>query len=160
MSRYIEQAIDALYTQINADLPGKLTDVETDSSLAAGALPAPVAILKYQAPADMRTPLVQIYDLGLSPHDEDGQRHGVYDVPCRVTLAVGSDADIAAGEVKARRYVDALMRSVVNDSTLGGSAVQCLFTGAQASLELNESTPTRHVYDFDFDVTVQSTVGG
>lgn len=160
MSRYIEQAVDALYSQINDDLPGKLDDVESDSGLSAGDLPNPVAVLKYQAPGDMRTPLVQVFDLGMSPYGEDGQRHGVYTVPCRVTLAVGSDANVAAGEVKTRRYVDALMRSVLGDETLGGSALQCWFTGAQASIELNESTPTRHVYDFDFEVTVQSVAGG
>jgi hypothetical protein len=164
VSRYVEQAVDALYGAINTRLAGKLDDVETDSGLSAGSLPDPVAVLKYQSTNDHRTPLVQVYEIGFSPHEADGQRHGLYDVSCRVDLIVGSDADQSAGEVKTRRYVDALMRSVLEDAsdnadyTLGGLALHVLFTGARASLEMHGETPTRHVYEFEFDVTVSSEV--
>ena len=164
MSRYVEQAVDALYTAINTRIAGKLDDVESDSGLSAGALPDPAAVLKHQSTNDHRTPLIQVYEVGFGPHEVDGQRHGLYDVSCRVDLVVGSDADASAGEVKTRRYVDALMRAVLEDAsdgadyTLGGLALHVLFIGARASLEMHDETPTRHVYEFDFDVTVSSEV--
>ena len=125
MSRYVEQAVDALYTQINADIAGKLADVESDSSLSAGDLPAPT-VVKYEATGLNTSPLIQIFEQGFSPDNENGGiRSGVYAVPCKVIFTLRADADLSAAEVKVRRYVDAIIRSVVNDTTLGGDAVGC-----------------------------------
>lgn len=160
MSRYVRQGVAALHSQISAQLGDKLDDIESEDELEAGALPDPVDILDFHAPADTRSPLVQVYGIGFQPHGEDGQRHGLYDVACRVELALAFDADVSAGEEKTLRYTDALMRSVLHDAVLGGSAIQCMFTGAQAAMELDDATPTRNIWSFDFDVTVQSEAGG
>src|SRR3990167_2055539 len=160
MSRYVEQAVDALYTQVNADIAAKLTDVESDSGLSAGELPAPT-VVKYEATNLNTSPLIQIFEQGFSPIDESGGiRSGAYAVPCKLVFTLRADADLSAAEVQVRRYVDAIMRSVVNDTTLGGSAVGCEFLGANAHVAIGDESTTRHGYEFDFDVYVQSATGG
>ena len=155
MSRYVEQAVDALYAQINGSIASKCTAVETASSLSAGDLPAPT-VIKYEAENDNRSPLIQIFEDGF----EGDQRNGVYYVPCRVVFTLKSDADLSAAEVKVRRYIDAIMRSVLADPTLGGLAPQCVFTGASAHMTVGDESTTRHGYELAWTVTVESDIGG
>lgn len=160
MSRYINQALDPLHSQIETRIAAKLDDVETDESLTAGTLTDVMDVLKFEAPNDPRAPLISVFDIGNRPYREDGQRHGLYEVMCRVRTQVANDGDAEAGEVKARRYSDAAKRAILHDPTLSGSVLQVLITGEAPSLELNDQTPTFNFYDLDCEVLVQSTAGG
>lgn len=159
-ARYINQALDNLHSQIETRIAAKLDAVETDEGLSAGTLRDVVDVLKFEAPGDQRTPLIQVFDIGNRPYREDGQRHGLYEVVCRVRTQVGNDGDAEAGEVKARRYSDAVKRAILHDATLSGAVLQVLITGEAPSQELNDVTPTFNFYDLDCEVLVQSTAGG
>jgi len=154
-ARYVEQAVDALYAQINTNIASKCTTIETERSLTAGDLPAPT-VIKYEASKLNTVPLVQIFEDGF----EGDQRNGLYFVNCRTVLTVKSDADLAAGELKTRRYVDALMRAVLADPTLGGLSPQCVFNSASAHVPVGDESDTRFGYEFSWTVAVQSTIGG
>lgn len=160
MSRYIEQALDPLHSQIETRIAAKLDDVESDESLTAGSLENPLDVLKFEAPQDLRSPLIQVFDIGARPYGADGQRHGLYEVACRVRAQVANDGDAEAGEEKARRYSDAVKRSILHDATLGGAVLQVVITGEAPSAQLNDTTSTFNFYDIDCDVLVQSITGG
>lgn len=152
MSRRVEKAVNALHTVYSSGLAAQLRAVETESGMAVGSLKDPVKIVKYRAPLDNTSPLLQIYEEGFNFYD---QRHDLVTVDCSIVLSWNGSTDLLANEVFMRRYVDAIMRVIFADYTLGGQAVQAVVTqGEAAKIEGDQST-TRHLYGIGVDVTVQ-----
>lgn len=156
MSSYVEQAVDALVAAYEANLPAELALVESESVIDAGSLPQPKEYLSHMAEDDNRSPLIQIYDdPGL---EVENQRNKLWTVPVTVVLAWSSDADIAAAAVFVRRYVTALMRSVLRDETLGGAATSTSFVGGESAKLEGDRSSTRHLYGLGWAVSVHSVL--
>ena len=155
MSAYAEKAVDALHSAYSTNLPTELATVETEAGLSAGDLTEPIEYLKHRAPLDNRSPLVQIYDDGLEAVEE---RNGIWIVPCTVVISYYGTPDLAANEQFVRRYLTALMRTVLRDVTLAGEAHLCEFVGAEAArLEGDQSQP-RYLYGLGWEPHIHSTL--
>ena len=155
MSRYETAAVDALHTQVSAQLATQLAAVETDEGIAAGSLTQPISILKNRAPNDNISPLMRIYSDGAGTFD---QRNHLYVVDCIIDLGYKfpTGTDLAALELFMRRYLDAMRRCVLADQTLGGAACQALIEEASDDSGDGDTSETRRVATLAVIVTVHS----
>ena len=166
MARYSSTAVNALHSTISAGLSAILTTVETENSLTAGVLTAPVVYLKREAPFEQRYPRVEIFETGLEPNGESGgQRNGVYDVACRVLFFFKSDADLDTAVLYFRHYVEALIRVVLATPALGGitsgnGVISAHLMRVQLDAEAENESTTVHGAAMDWLVFVQNTIGG
>jgi len=160
VARYSSTAINALYTALNSGIAAKLTTVETENSLAAGALPSPIAVLKRYAPYEQRYPRIEIFEENADPDGgSGGQRCGQWRIGCKAVFTYKSDADLDTHEVRFRLYVEALIRVLLGDDTLGGLVISTIVQRVEFRQENTEST-TVHQAAIDLLVLVQSTTGG
>ena len=155
MSAYAELAVDSLRDFYAANLQAQLTLVETAAGLSAGDLPPPSAYLDYPRPRDNRT-LLQIYETGLTPRD---QRNGTWFVECVVAFTYNSmGADLSDAYVKLRRYLTAILWTVLKNPTLGGAVIGCNLIRSDPIQEVGDKSMTRHHYVSHWNVLVSSEV--
>jgi len=148
---YAAKAVAELKDYLEANLQAQLTIVETASGLSAGDLNAPDAYLDYPAPTDPRSPLVQVYEEGMDPMV---QREGFWTVPCIVAFTYNGDANVGTDFVKLRRYLTALLFTVLKNPTLSGAVHACILTRCDAVQEVGGVSETRHHYVLFWNVQV------
>lgn len=149
---YAQKAVAALYDRHVAQLPTELAAVETEQSLAAGALAEPEAYLDHRAIYDNRSPLIQVYDEGVAEGDD---RAGVWIVPCTVVLSYLGGTNLSANELFVRRYLTALMRVVQKDPTLGSTSITLVdFVNVDAARVEGDRAASRHLYGIGWNVHI------
>lgn len=153
MSRYAKKALDALHAQVSSDIAAALRAVETDESITADSLTDPVEVVKASVPNDNRSPLIQIYWDTMVTVD---QRNGMYDVDCVVEWTWQGGSDLAANELFAQRYLDAIYRSILDDQTLGGLVPQAIVEDTQALTFGGDESATRQGHTTTVTVSVHS----
>lgn len=119
-AKFASAAAQDLKTYLSTALVAKLRQVETDESLAANALADPQGYALATHEADQRNPLVVVRFESGSYED---QANDTTANDCDVHLVFrSSDLDAEAMELKALRYVSALLLTIDADPTLGGRA--------------------------------------
>lgn len=152
-ARYIQKAVDSLHTTINAGLAAQLRAVETSESLSAGALTDPVDVVKARLPMDNRSPLVQIFDETWAHDLAAGQRHDIIMTVCNVVITtLSQDVDLEAAELFMRRYVTAMIETVAEDPTLGGSAMSAVITGGDSAAVVGDQSASRLAHVLEVEV--------
>lgn len=155
MSAYAAKAVETLRAYLEANLQAELTIVETEDSLAAGALTAPVAYLGYEEPGDNRSPLVEIYETKVDAID---QRNALWAVSAQVDFTHNfASADAGDTFTTMRRYFTAIARCVLKNPTLSGGVVGCILTGADRGT-VGDKSAGRHAWRFEWIVTVHSAL--
>jgi len=149
--KYVDKAVAKLASFINTNLPTQLRAVESAQSLTADSLSDPVAVLKYRAPFDNRSVLVEVFDEGWLFLDHLNK---LLSVNCTVAVTYLSDADLESGETFMRRYVTALLDCIFSDPTLGSTVVTALPTDGSSAIARGDNATTRHVYTQGVDVHV------
>ncbi len=138
--KYGDRAVAKLLAWCSAQLQTYLTAVETAQGLTAGSMEPPVAYLGSLLASDGRSPLLMIdCDSGAVESWSDG----LHSYQCLIVLVFNGDADVWAGETKARRYLTALIDMVRASATLG-STVELAWGGSQDFDAEKEGDRTRH----------------
>jgi hypothetical protein len=154
MTAFVETAVEALRAYYAAQLPAELAIVETEDSLDAGTLTAPVTYLGYEDPNDNRSPLIEVYETSVRAQD---QRCGIWDVSINADLTCNfADASMATSFVTMRRYFTALMRVPQRARWCVTGVIECVFVGAERGLTIGGQSAGRHVWRFKWIVSVQS----
>lgn len=116
--KYVDRAVKQVAAFIRANLPTQLRQVETDQGLTANSLTDPVEVVEARVPFDTRSPLIEVYEES-GVYESFSERLMVVD--CSVVCSFTHDANVAAGELFVRRYMTALLRTMEQDATLGGT---------------------------------------
>ena len=155
VARYTERAVDALHTYVSTNYATQLRDVETDQGLDANSLTDPVAYLKFRAPFDNRSPLVQIYEEGWRFED---QRNNLLIVDCAIEIMFHGATDLASGELRMRRYLTALYQTIAVDPLLNDAAVTgALWLDGAAGEIIGDTSATRHIIAQGIQVRVKTS---
>lgn len=156
--QYADLAVLKLHTWFESQLPTQLAAVETAQSLTAGDLTVPVDYIPAKVEDDNRSPLLQVYcdSTGeIEPEATGTDKIATY--PCKVTVEYSGDADIEAGQLFMRRYLSALVKTLVASRTLNGTVVQALDSGHSTSAARTSESQTRYTIELGVDVTVHET---
>lgn len=155
---YVALAVDSMAAHHVTNLETELRQVETDNSLTANALTDPEAYVKYRAPFDNRSPIIQIYDEGGGPAEGDGsQRTGIFSFRILVVLLYAGEGDFEINEVFVRRYATAMLRTVLKDITLGGTVIHSILMASGHRRDVADNT-TIYKYGTGWDVEVNSQI--
>ena len=139
--KYGDRAVAVLVAYVAANLQTYLTAVETAQSLTAGSMTPPAAYVASLITNDPRTPVVMVdCDGGIT--EDWGENLHVYD--CMAILAFSGDADVSAGEAKARRYMTAMLDCIRADATLGATAEYAECTSQDFDAQVGGDSMTRH----------------
>lgn len=149
--QYVDKAVVKLKDFIESNLPTQLRAVESAQSLTASSLTDPVEVIGNRAPFDNRSPLVEVYDENWDFIDLNNK---IISVDCTVTVSFISDADIGAGELFMRRYVTAVINTIMADPTLGGQVVAAILTDGSPAISRGDNALTRFVYAQGVEVHV------
>lgn len=155
--RYVAEAAIALHAYISAGIVAQLRIVETAYGEAAQFLPDPIAVLDYQAQPDNRTPLVCVYEDGMRPENEGGQRNGIWTVPCTIVWTYRGDADLSKTQRVRRGWYEAVVRLIVADPQLNSTVVHALIgEAAIANFTVGDDSATRFAFAQAVSVVVES----
>lgn len=149
--RYVQKAVLKLSAYINSNLPAQLRAVETAQSLTTDSLTDPIAVVQYRAPFDNRSPLVEVFDESWEFIDHINK---LVSVDCTIALSYVGDASIENGEIFMRRYITALLDTLMGDTTLGSTVVAAIPTDGSSAITRGDNATTRHVYTQGVDVHV------
>ncbi len=152
MGNYVERAVDAVAVHLATSLQAELTTVETEAGLSSGDLAMPT-IIKHFRPDDNRSPLLQVYDD--SGIVEGDQRNGLWVIPVVIVIQYDGDSVVETGTIHVRRYVTAIMRTMVKDETLAGAVYTTNFAGGDALRLQGDNSKTRHLYGLSWAVRIQ-----
>lgn len=142
--RFTQKAVAALAAYFSANLAGRLRAIESEQSLANGAIPDPTVVAA-RVPFDNRLPLLEIYETAWAPHGPP--REKVWNVECELVLSYGSDADIEAGEQMLRRYETAILKTLEHgDWTLGGTVPTAYPTDGASGVVHGDQSTTRMIF--------------
>lgn len=147
--KYGDKAIANLLSYYETNLPTYLRAVETAQSLCASSLADPVDYIPAYVPDDTRSPLFQVFTLSGESLDPRNQLY-LYD--CVINVGYSSDADIEAGQLFMRRYMTALIDTLVADRTLGGNVVEAVETEQNYAAE-KSGGQTRYAISLGVQVT-------
>lgn len=158
MSRAYEEkavaAVAGLLADAGVGVVAQLRIIETERSLAPHTLPDPVAILDYLAPADPRSPLIQVYDVAQQNSGEQW-RNRISDVEVEIGITYNGDADISAAELLMRRYIQAVRMALDASPTCLQAIGQAWAMDANRTLEMTYDSTTRHGRAIGVAVRVQ-----
>ena len=149
--KYIDKAVLKLATFINTNLPAKLREVETAQSLTTDSLTDPVAVVQHRAPFDNRSPLIEVFDEGWDFIDHINK---LISVDCTIALSYVGDASVQNGEIFMRRYMTAVLDTLMADTTLGSTVVAAIPTDGSSAVTRGDNATTRHVFTQGVDVHV------
>lgn len=149
-------ALVALFSDETVGVVAQLRAIELDLGLDANALPDPEAIEGAALPMDARSPLIQVFEEASEPLAA-GHRHDLADVDCTVGVSFNGDSDVAAGELVARRYLQALRMCLKASPTCLGAVGQAYWTDANRTLDLTYDSTTRHGRALGVRVRVQDS---
>jgi hypothetical protein len=139
--KYGDRAIESLRYYCEVHLQSYLTVVESAQGLTAGSMSPPVAYIASLIANDPRTPVLMV-DCDGGDVENWGDNLHVYD--CIIVLAFSGDADVAAGEAKARRYMTALVDMVRADATLDATVEYAEGTSQDFDAEIDGDKMIRH----------------
>ena len=149
--KYADKAVAKLAAYLAAQYPAQLRIVETAQSLTTNSLTDPVAYVQADLPDDGRSPLMEIWEESGDPIDRRNTLDA-YDLTVAVTYA--GDADIAAGRLRMRRYMTALIDCLRADPTLS-STVQLAFDKDRSfDVARGKDSATKHVCALGVEVHV------
>lgn len=143
MRDYERIAVDALYDYVSANL----------AAYTPSGLDAPEYV-RASAPADNRSPLIQVYDVSTAPHPDEGHRNHLAVVECELVLTFNGDADFETDEVTVKQYVTAIRQTLMSDVTLAGAVVESRWTDIARDFPVDYDSQTRHVRAFGIEVLV------
>lgn len=152
-SRYTEKAVDALADRLTNNFATQCRTVETAAGISSGALTNPAAIIKARVHNDNRSPLLQVYE---ERFDFIQQRQDFADISCQIVLTFTGDADLAAGQLKLRRYTTALIECVASDPTLNQQVTAAIVQGGDTAARIGDDSTTRHALALDVEVRVNT----
>jgi formylmethanofuran dehydrogenase subunit A len=139
--KYGDRAVNALATYVESNLSMYLSAVEVAQSLVTGSMTQPAAYIASMIANDPRTPVVMVdCDGGGAENWGDN----IHTYGCHVVLAFSGDADVVAGEAKARRYMTALIDCIRADATLGSTVEYAEGTAQDFDAEIDGDKMTRH----------------
>jgi hypothetical protein len=151
-ARYADSAVSSLATYLAVQLPLQLRAVEVELQLANGSLGSPVDVVTARVPNDMRSPLVKVYDAGGDMVSHRVPRMMAID--CAVEVSLVGDCNVEALEVKMRRWLTAVYKSLEQSRTLGGLVEQALAKDYGSGLVRGADTATRFVSSIGVEVKV------
>ncbi len=154
MDQYVAKAVKGMQAQLESQLPTEITALETELGLSAGAIVPPVDYVRHRAPQDNRSPLIQVFDTG--PFSEIQQQDGIWLVAVMIRFSYVGDANVEANEDRVRDYVTAIMRAVLDDTTLGGEASGANFVGGEPFVLVGDESSTRYVWEFTWEAFICS----
>lgn len=149
--KYGDRAVAKLLAYCSAQLQTYLTAVETAQSLTAGSLTVPVAFIGSLIANDPRTPVLMVDCTDGSAEDWG---NGLHSYGCAIVLKFAGDADVAAGETKARRYMTALIDMIRANATLGGTVDLAWGGEQQFDAEKEGDAMTMHAVALEVSVRI------
>tara|TARA_Y100000310_G_C20227408_1_gene598617 strand:- start:26 stop:502 length:477 start_codon:yes stop_codon:yes gene_type:complete len=149
--KYIDLAVVKLAAFLNTNLATKLRAVETAQSLTTDSLTDPVGVLTHRAPFDNRSPLIEVFDEGWSYID---LKNKLLSIDCTVAVTYIGDANISGGETFMRRYMTAVLDTIMSDPTLGATVVKAVPTDGSSAVSRGDHSMTRHIFTQGVDVHV------
>ena len=141
--RFVELAVAKLTAWLNSNFSTHLGQLETDQGLGTESIPRPKAVTAFRAPFDNRSPLMEVFDEGWEFIDYPNK---LLAVDCTVAMTFFGDANLANGELFMRRYVTALIDTILYDSTLNNTVVMAIPTDGSSAVSRGDNAQTRHVY--------------
>lgn len=136
-------AVAALLADGTYGIAAQLRVIETAHSLDPHTLPDPEAVIDYLAPADSRSPLVQVYDVAQENTGEQW-RNAISGVEVEVAITYNSDSDISAAELVMRRFIQAVRMALHASPNCLGAVGQAWPTDANRTVEMTYDSTTRH----------------
>lgn len=118
--RLADLAVKALALTLRNGIADQLDALETAQSLTAGTMVDVAEVVEANAPNDVRSPLIEVFDT--SGECNDG-RGGVWMFQLGVALSISGDADVVANERSLRRYVTAIISTIRAAPALGNSSI-------------------------------------
>lgn len=152
---FIDKAVTSLADFIRDNLPAQLRVVETAKGYDANTIEDPREVVGAFIPTLTSSPHVQVYDVGASPEGPD--RLKVWHVDCSIIVSFAGDADIEAGEMRAREYMTALV-NLIRDAgayTLGDTVPSVWPTGVDPQFTLKDDSQIRHLFAMGVTVAIQ-----
>jgi hypothetical protein len=146
--RFSEKAIESMALFIEGGINAQLRLVETDRGLASGSLPNWAEVCRGLTTLLDNWPHFEVWETKVSCQSylED-----IYEVDCKVGLAIVGDADLSAGQLMLRRYEEAMLRLLRSDRTLGGRVLEAVESSLEAGIT-KEDESIRH--GFVMDITI------
>lgn len=144
-------AVTATMEWLDAQLPGCLTAVETQRSMAAGTLTVPADVIGASLPEyGGATPLIEVFEddaKQINPR----QKHYIYLLHVICTHA--SDADIEGGRSFLRDYSTALVDCLSKDPSFGRGNFGTEITGL--SFAASHGSNAKHLHHVAIDLLVE-----
>jgi hypothetical protein len=139
--RLAELAVDATIDWLDAQLATYLTAVESQRSMTAGTLTAPVDIIGADLPEyGGGTPLIEVFENSAKPVNIEND-HWTLDLSIIITHAC--DAGVEAGRRFVRDYVTAVVDCLNAGRTLGGRVGSALIT--DVSFAASHGSTAKHL---------------
>lgn len=139
--RWIDRAVNATKTFLEANYPAALRALEVRESLIAGTLEDPAAYVPSAMPYDSRTPLVEIYDEGWKFID---QSNGMCAVAVAVVISYLGDAKVEDGAEQIRKYITALIDLIQGNSRMNLTVGAAILLGGMSEVTQGDNERTRH----------------
>lgn len=153
MPRGAAKAVNALAAYLVSDLSTYIDNVNSEESLTGGPyeLSNPREILKHRTGNEHRDSTFYVFDVG-GARDHARTGHSVVD--CAVVFVLqSSNKKPADAEIKARYMLDALVRCLDADGTLGSADVAAYVTGFDFGMgSVGEGTALVVGYSVEVDV--------
>jgi hypothetical protein len=150
--RLAELAVEALAAALEAGMATQIAAIETEQSLTSGTIPAIVDVVRSDDPDDDRSSLIHVFDLSA---ESDGYDDSEWTVVCGADVSYVGDAEKESGEVMARRYATAMVKTVKANPTLTTRAVEAAVVSYRAGTAGGAGSPIRHVREIQVKVKVQ-----
>jgi len=149
--KYGDKALVKLADYFDSNFATSLRTVETAQGLASGALTDPVEIVRPMVADDGRAPLMEIY---LNDGEPVDHKNGITVYDCTITVTYHGDADVAAGSLFMRRYMTAVVDTIADDRSLGGTVQAAIDLDQGFRVIHGKDSPTKHVIALGVEVHV------
>lgn len=121
VARHAAGAVEAIASEIESEIAGVLTALETEADLDTGTLAPPVAVLRSPNHLDTRSPVVLVWDDGSSTDSVAHFRNGLRRTTVFLGISFLGTVNLDANALKARLYAEALATVVRSNPTIDGS---------------------------------------
>jgi len=149
---FSELAVESIAAYIESGFNAQLRIVETNIGLTAMSLPNYGEICRGQTPMFNAWPHIEVWEERI--HTLDILEH-IYEIVCKIGLAIVGDADAIAGQLMSRRYQTAMLRLIRADRTLGSRVPQAIEGALVAESLKDKESRIYHAFMLDVVVTLQ-----
>lgn len=155
MAKWVQQAVDRVFSAMQSNLATQITAVEVQESLTAGDLRGSSFIfIKAHVPNDNRSPQIQVFLEGWEMIDQNNR---VAAVAVNVTFVYKSDSDLEAGELFVNRIVTAITQVITGDKSLAvPGIVGAIIIGGDADDDSIDDSSTKMARTVLLNVRVHS----